>query len=175
MKTRINICIAERPCRTLAFHGFGRYWRKCILEKLSDNYQEFTVPSRLASFVICLLNSQLTYWYWVALSDCYRFTKTDALNLPVPSGAEAQEFKRLADDLLKSYEANSVVQQKIARNGKMTAEKQFFPALSKKIIDEIDRVLARHYGFTEEELDFITNYDIKYRVSLDQRSPEHDE
>ncbi|MBA3248016.1 MAG: hypothetical protein H0T63_08030 [Pyrinomonadaceae bacterium] len=32
------------------------------------------------------------------------------------------------------------------------------------IIDEIDRVLAKHYGFTDEELDFIINYDIKYRM-----------
>jgi hypothetical protein len=36
--------------------------------------------------------------------------------------------------------------------------------LSKPIIDEIDTVLAEHYGFTEEELDFIINYDIKYRM-----------
>ena len=28
----------------------------------------------------------------------------------------------------------------------------------------IDKVLAEHYGFTEEELDFIINYDIKYRM-----------
>jgi hypothetical protein len=28
----------------------------------------------------------------------------------------------------------------------------------------IDESLARHYGFTEEELDFIINYDIKYRM-----------
>jgi hypothetical protein len=35
---------------------------------------------------------------------------------------------------------------------------------SKSIIDEIDRVLAQHYGFTDEELDFIINYDIKYRM-----------
>ena len=34
----------------------------------------------------------------------------------------------------------------------------------KKIIDEIDKLLASHYGFTEEELDFIINYDIKYRM-----------
>ena len=32
----------------------------------------------------------------------------------------------------------------------------------KPIIDEIDKVLAKHYGFTEEELDFIIYYDIKY-------------
>jgi len=25
-------------------------------------------------------------------------------------------------------------------------------------------VLAKHYGFTDEELDFIINYDIKYRM-----------
>ena len=27
-----------------------------------------------------------------------------------------------------------------------------------------DELLAKHYGFTEEELDFIINYDIKYRM-----------
>ena len=30
--------------------------------------------------------------------------------------------------------------------------------------DKIDCVLARHYCFTDEELDFIINYDIKYRM-----------
>jgi hypothetical protein len=35
---------------------------------------------------------------------------------------------------------------------------------SKPIIDQIDCLLAEHYGFTDEELDFIINYDIKYRM-----------
>jgi len=43
-------------------------------------------------------------------------------------------------------------------------ESYYYPVKSKPIIDEIDKVLARHYGFTEEELDFIINYDIKYRM-----------
>jgi hypothetical protein len=30
--------------------------------------------------------------------------------------------------------------------------------------DEVDELLAEHYGFTQEELDFIINYDIKYRM-----------
>ena len=42
-----------------------------------------------------------------------------------------------------------------------------FPKLSKHIIDEIDKVLAVHYGFTPEELDFIINYDIKYRMGAE--------
>lgn len=32
------------------------------------------------------------------------------------------------------------------------------------ILDEIDTVLAWRYGFTPEELDFIINFDIKYRL-----------
>ena len=36
-----------------------------------------------------------------------------------------------------------------------------------KIIDKSDRVLAKHYGFTDEELDFIINYDIKYRMGIE--------
>ena len=38
---------------------------------------------------------------------------------------------------------------------------------NKQILDEIDTVLAKHYGFTKEELDFIINYDIKYRMGRD--------
>lgn len=37
----------------------------------------------------------------------------------------------------------------------------------KRCFDQIDRVLAKHYGFTDEELDFIINYDIKYRIGQD--------
>jgi len=44
---------------------------------------------------------------------------------------------------------------------------EFYPKYSKPIIDEIDKVLAQHYGFTDEELDFIINYDIKYRMGRD--------
>jgi len=37
----------------------------------------------------------------------------------------------------------------------------------KTTLDAIDELLAEHYGFTDEELDFIINYDIKYRMGAD--------
>ena len=51
---------------------------------------------------------------------------------------------------------------------------------AKPIIDEIDRVLAEHYGFTDEQLNFIPstklragiNYDIKYRMGRDKEANE---
>jgi len=35
---------------------------------------------------------------------------------------------------------------------------------TKCVIDEIDDVLAEGYRFSKESLDYITNYDIKYRM-----------
>ena len=47
--------------------------------------------------------------------------------------------------------------------GKVVCD-EFDQKPSKPIVGKIDRVLAKHYGFTDEELDFIINYDIKYRM-----------
>jgi hypothetical protein len=40
-------------------------------------------------------------------------------------------------------------------------------AFCKPILDDIDDFLAKHWGLTDEELDFIVNYDIKYRMGQD--------
>ncbi len=64
---------------------------------------------------------------------------------------------------MQDYKKNSTIYKRISK-GVLTQFDSFYPAKSKPIIDEIDIVLARHYGFTEEELDFIINYDIKYRM-----------
>ncbi len=37
----------------------------------------------------------------------------------------------------------------------------------KKHRERIDRVLAKHYGFTDKELDLSINYDIKYSMGRD--------
>ena len=59
--------------------------------------------------------------------------------------------------------------------------------ITARTLDEIDRVLAAHYGFTDEELDFPSSklragipltrlragdYDIKYRMGRDAESEE---
>lgn len=49
---------------------------------------------------------------------------------------------------------------------------EYYPVEGKAVIDSIDRALAQHYGFTDEELDFIINYDIKYRMGRDAEGDE---
>lgn len=65
---------------------------------------------------------------------------------------------------MEDFDTNSrYLTNNYKKYGKLTIQ-SFQPRLSKPIIDKIDRVLAQHYGFTDEELDFIIDYDIKYRM-----------
>ncbi len=47
-------------------------------------------------------------------------------------------------------------------------------ASSNPILDRVDRVPSRYYGFTNEELDSIVNYDIKYRMGQDSSEGEEE-
>jgi hypothetical protein len=81
----------------------------------------------------------------------------------------------LTKSLMQDYESNK--NRKTAQyktTGKVIYD-EYFPKHSKSILDQIDTVLAQHYGFTEEELDFIINYDIKYRMGRDGEDSNSDD
>ena len=40
------------------------------------------------------------------------------------------------------------------------------------ILDEIDALLGAHYGLSAEELDFVINYDVKYRMGSELEGEE---
>jgi hypothetical protein len=157
----------------LYYHSGGRYWRKALPEKLSSHYKPIIVHTNLYPIVFALLNSQLFYWYWISNSNCMDVVSREVLDLPTFSmeKAETAEFKKLMVKLLESYSSGIVTRQR--RGERINVDEiNFNVQSSKPIIDEIDRVLAKHYGFTEEELDFIINYDIKYRMGQDNEEEE---
>ena len=59
---------------------------------------------------------------------------------------------------------NSFRKETLYKNTGVVIYDEFYPKKSKQIINDIDKVLADHYEITDEELDFIINYDIKYRM-----------
>ena len=67
---------------------------------------------------------------------------------------------KLNDDLNKNSEIR--VRNQVA-TGRVELQ-TFFVGISMPILNQIDVALARHYGLTQQELDFIINYDIKYRM-----------
>ena len=84
--------------------------------------------------------------------------------MKVPNGIESISLMTEAKQLNKDLNKNIQIAEYTYKNRGSVRFAQFFPKRSKSIIDKIDKALAKYYGFTEEELDFIINYDIKYRM-----------
>jgi hypothetical protein len=166
-----RFCSGAHRSDRVFYHSGGRYFRKCIRDQLSNEYKELPVQRGVGDAFVCLLSSSFYYWFWITISDCYHVTKRDINALPVPESAVSDlALHLLAERLLQDLWKNAEKRLRNRADGSQREEINFRVGRSKPILDEIDRVLARHYGFTEEELDFIINYDIKYRMGHDAHS-----
>lgn len=118
--------------------------------------------------VIALLNSNLFFWFFNVFSDVRNVNRREieAFRFSLDSSQDEvlKELQILAKHLMVNLRKNSQLVTNVYSKHGTRIIQSFRPRLSKPIIDQIDNVLAKHYNFTDEELDFIINYDIKYRM-----------
>ena len=122
--------------------------------------------------VLAFLNSSLFYWLVTLFSDCRNLNKREIemTRLNLKDRDRIGQLTRLAQELMADIRGNSQLQTiKYQKTGTLRIQSTY-PRLSKAIIDRIDSVLAEHYGFTDEEFDFIINCDVKYRMGRDGSS-----
>jgi len=125
---------------------------------------------------IAALNSNLFFWYFSVYSDVRNVNKREIESFPLSMDefpeSTARELVMLSGMLMNDLDKHSVILENKYKDGQVLRLQSFQPRQSKKLINNIDRVLATHYGFTDEELDFIINYDIKYRMGSELNSGE---
>jgi hypothetical protein len=154
-----------------------------FIPKVYDGNGKLRPPSELkaltfskkdeATATFCILNSTLFRWFINVFSDCRHVNKREVegfrCDLQKLLEKHRDTVRDLGGKLGKSLEKTSEFREMKFKHDKLRVQ-CIIPKFSKPILDEIDRVLARHYGFTAEELDFILNYDIKYRLGRDIES-----
>jgi hypothetical protein len=148
----------------------GRYYKifldREIGSESKSNKDKYFKKQYNVYVIIAVLSSNLWWWYYTLHFDMYNCKDYMMYNFLFNYSncnylSELDDLgKKLCRDLLK----NSKEKVNIYATTGERAQVIFTPKYSKPIIDEIDKVLAKHYGFTDEELDFIINYDIKYRM-----------
>ena len=165
------------------FHNAPQYWVRAMdftpyFWNERDGKQVSTQVKTLKAkrradgpVMVAALNSSVFYWWFLLLSDCRHLNLREIENFPIGLNEMSQGTKtrltKLTEKLMSSFKQHS--QRKETRyqaTGRVVYD-EFDQKPSKPIVDEIDRALAEHYGLTEEELDFIINYDIKYRMGRD--------
>jgi hypothetical protein len=151
------------------------FWNEAKGQKKSEDYKPFFFRPDSMYAIAAVLNSSLFYWFWRIYSDGFHCGYRDVRAFRLGLLSESEELpvlnslgKELMAELQNSTTRKTIVSKATGR----VEYDEFSPGACVTLINEIDRVLARHYGFTDEELDFIINYDIKYRRG---RGDEEDE
>jgi hypothetical protein len=116
--------------------------------------------------VLAILNSGLFFWFLCTYSDVRNLNRREVEAFPFSMSKMNEQVGNELQHLSRALMVDFKKHSNILQYGQLTIQ-ALNPRPSKPIIDEIDRVLAKHYGFADEELDFIINYDIKYRLGRD--------
>jgi hypothetical protein len=118
-----------------------------------------------APALVALLSSTIFYFWYHAISDCYHVSDLVVQSFPAPKLALGDlELAKLGVELEEQLHLNAKVVSIKTTSGDSIAYAAFNYQDLKFVLDEIDRVVARHYGLTNEEIDFLRGYDAKYRM-----------
>lgn len=142
-------------------------------ERVRGEVNSITINDKNMQRVIhSILNSSTYNLFFCAYTDGRHINPSDVRGFPLDLNNFSQTILRdlatLSVELEGCFDTNMSQWRK---SGLLIDSFDSKPC--KPIIDRIDHILSQHYGFTAKELDFIINYDIKYRLGSD--SPDEDE
>ncbi len=143
----------------------GRYYN-LIFNKptFSSAEKSIFVKNVNRDAVAAILSSNLYFWLYQMYSDNLNVKTTEILMCPIPEMDNATQ-ERLAEKF-NLYQAdldrNSVVKQASYNN--ITEFKEYRARLSKEYIDQIDRILQSAYGLTDEQTNYLINFELEFRT-----------
>jgi hypothetical protein len=119
---------------------------------------------RAAGFVNCLINSSLFYWYYSTLSDCEHINDSLVRGFPLPTNWVATDWGALSSLVDGSLRRSAVAKTINTKQGHVIEYDEIDGKRARDAIIQADIALARGFGLNETELDYVVNYDIKYRT-----------
>lgn len=115
--------------------------------------------------IVAILSSDIFWWWYTITSNLRDLNPSDIDGIRFDNALlEGSALLEIGKKYCKDLEDNSQLLTR-EQKGKGTTQTQSFKILkSKPIIDVIDKLLAKHYNLNDAELDWLINYDIKYRM-----------
>ena len=115
--------------------------------------------------LVGILSSSLFWWWYTISSNLRDLNPMDIQAFPVPQDAlNSAEIKIASERYLQELAANSTMLVRQQKSTGRTETQSFKIQRCKPTIDQIDRLLGPLYGLDENEIDFVVNYDLKFRL-----------
>ena len=140
-------------------------WSKSFINKPNTNELKIINcdDKKQQGIINAFFNSSTFYFLWILLSDCWHITSNDILNINFNYEVLTEE------EQLKLYNLAFKLERDLEKNKKYIGSKQveyeYKHKYSKKIIDEIDKLITKIYDLSEEEINYIINFAYKYRMN----------
>jgi hypothetical protein len=151
---------------TVYVHSGGRYFRKCLEQKLSNEYKPYLVPTSSKFQIIAFLSSSFYYWWWILNSDTYHVTKGDVEGAPIAESVLLDTtLGELGRSLLADLWAHAERRERSRNDGTVQTEVNFHVGASRPLLELVDKRLANLLGLTPEEEILIRAFDSKFRFS----------
>lgn len=124
--------------------------------------------SKYASSIGCILSSNLSFWFYQIYSNNLDWKTYEIENFTIPclSKENIDYIEELYEKYLCDIEEKANVRQTTGESKYLVDSfKEYKIVRSKYIIDEIDDYIGPLYGLTQEEIDFIKNYELEFRMA----------
>lgn len=145
----------------------GRYYNVVTNYPTNSSAEkEILVYKKYQNLLGTVLSSNLFYWIQQLYSDTLNLKKyeIEILSLPIEniSDKELEIINNLYKEYLQDIEKNAII--KNANYNNISSFKEYKLRKSKPLIDKLDREIGKLYSLTDEEIEFIINYDIEFRT-----------
>ncbi len=149
----------------------GRYF-KVITNYSTGSTQEKEIlfDTFFRNTIGAILSTSLFFWFYQIFSDNLHIKQYEIESFKIP-------FEKLTNEII--LEIDSLYQkylEDIERNVKTRETKQYANidtfkeykiSKSKEIIDQLDDLICPLYGLSHNEIDFIKNYELEFRIAND--------
>lgn len=157
----------------------GVYWKTITtwspkffcngVEMKSSRETSISFSNNEVSTCIAGLLSSNTFWWWYTITANLRdLNPSDIFGFKFPREVINHELYLASSKYLHDIDSKSIMQIRMQKTKGETKTQLFKIGASKNFIDEIDAIIALNYGFSELELDYILQYDIKYRIRSEE-------
>ena len=167
IKTKIKDLIRKNGIPIYYRVAGGRYFKVITPYETGSSTEKIIYFDKLiANTIGTILSSNLFFWYYQIFSDNHSLKSYELESFPIPIDKLTEEkinvLEKLYDAYLKDIEKYAHIRT-TTKYANIDTFKEYKIRKSKKYIDAIDDIIGPLYGLNEKEIEFIKNYEIKFR------------
>jgi len=149
----------------------GRYFKVITNYSTGSNSEKFLLfDKKYSNTIAAIMSSNLFFWYYQIYSDNHSLKLSDLLGFPFPKNNLNNNLIKKIELVYKEYlidiEKNANIRN-TTKYKNMDTFKEYKIGKSKHLIDKIDDLIGNAYGFDNEEIEFVKNYEIEFRLQLE--------